>query len=246
MKKALLIIIIAAFVVAFGVVWKLGNNEPDAGSPTACTEEAKLCPDGSSVARTGPNCEFAPCPSQENIGRQCEGLGDASCPVDFECVQGCGPPVVRYPDDTPPSYFCQRTGYERPCPICLAKNTLIDTPLGEIAVQNMQKGAPVWTTTISGERVTGIVLLTSKTAVPSDHTVVRLILADGRELLVSPGHPTIDGRTIGALTAGDVYDGARVVSADRVQYSDGYTYDILSSGETGFYFANGILLDSSL
>jgi hypothetical protein len=29
---------------------------------TACTQEAKLCPDGSSVGRTGPNCEFAPCP----------------------------------------------------------------------------------------------------------------------------------------------------------------------------------------
>lgn len=28
-----------------------------------CTQEAKLCPDGSSVGRTGPNCEFAPCPS---------------------------------------------------------------------------------------------------------------------------------------------------------------------------------------
>lgn len=28
----------------------------------ACTEEAKLCPDGSAVGRTGPLCEFAPCP----------------------------------------------------------------------------------------------------------------------------------------------------------------------------------------
>ncbi len=26
----------------------------------ACTMEAKLCPDGSSVGRVGPNCEFAP------------------------------------------------------------------------------------------------------------------------------------------------------------------------------------------
>jgi len=26
-----------------------------------CTQEAKLCPDGSSVSRTGPNCEFPPC-----------------------------------------------------------------------------------------------------------------------------------------------------------------------------------------
>ena len=29
----------------------------------ACTEEAKICPDGSSVGRAGPDCNFAPCPS---------------------------------------------------------------------------------------------------------------------------------------------------------------------------------------
>lgn len=29
----------------------------------ACTQEAKLCTDGSYVARSGPNCEFAPCPT---------------------------------------------------------------------------------------------------------------------------------------------------------------------------------------
>lgn len=29
----------------------------------ACTMEAKLCPDGSSVGRTGSNCDFAPCPT---------------------------------------------------------------------------------------------------------------------------------------------------------------------------------------
>jgi len=29
---------------------------------TACTEEAKICSDGSAVGRTWPNCEFAPCP----------------------------------------------------------------------------------------------------------------------------------------------------------------------------------------
>jgi hypothetical protein len=28
----------------------------------ACTEEAKLCSDGSAVGRVGPKCEFAPCP----------------------------------------------------------------------------------------------------------------------------------------------------------------------------------------
>jgi len=35
---------------------------------SACTMEAKVCPDGSSVGRTGPNCEFAPCPGSEWSG----------------------------------------------------------------------------------------------------------------------------------------------------------------------------------
>ncbi|MCB1591905.1 MAG: hypothetical protein KDI90_05580 [Alphaproteobacteria bacterium] len=35
-----------------------------ASEPVMCTMEAKLCPDGSYVSRTGPNCEFAPCPGE--------------------------------------------------------------------------------------------------------------------------------------------------------------------------------------
>jgi putative hemolysin len=44
--------------------WKFYRKEcqPGAGNKTACTMEAKLCPDGSSVGRSGPNCEFAKCP----------------------------------------------------------------------------------------------------------------------------------------------------------------------------------------
>lgn len=34
----------------------------------ACTMEAKLCPDGSAVGRTGPNCEFAKCPDIRVVG----------------------------------------------------------------------------------------------------------------------------------------------------------------------------------
>ncbi|MDR3642650.1 MAG: carboxypeptidase-like regulatory domain-containing protein [Candidatus Doudnabacteria bacterium] len=32
-------------------------------SPIDCTQEARQCPDGSYVSRSGPNCEFAACPS---------------------------------------------------------------------------------------------------------------------------------------------------------------------------------------
>ncbi|MDO8569248.1 MAG: Hint domain-containing protein [bacterium] len=123
---------------------------------------------------------------------------------------------------------------------------MIDTPLGAVLVQDLEKGAPVWTVNKLGKRVLGVVLKTSKTPVPPGHKMVKLVLLDGRTLLVSPGHPTVDGRRVGDIIAGDVYDNTRVISSDRVLYGDKYTYDILVSGETGFYFANGVLLDSTL
>ncbi|HRZ34068.1 MAG TPA: Gmad2 immunoglobulin-like domain-containing protein [Candidatus Moranbacteria bacterium] len=65
------VIIILAIIVA-GIslyLWKGVNfknnptvNMPKKNKPVACTEEAKICPDGSAVGRTAPNCEFAPCP----------------------------------------------------------------------------------------------------------------------------------------------------------------------------------------
>lgn len=33
--------------------------------PSYCTQEVMTCPDGSSVSRIGPNCEFAPCTTQQ-------------------------------------------------------------------------------------------------------------------------------------------------------------------------------------
>ena len=32
------------------------------GGAIACTMDAKMCPDGTYVGRTGPSCEFTPCP----------------------------------------------------------------------------------------------------------------------------------------------------------------------------------------
>ena len=40
-------------------------SEPKiSGKNIYCTQEAKLCSDGSYVGRTGPNCEFAECPGK--------------------------------------------------------------------------------------------------------------------------------------------------------------------------------------
>ncbi|MES2668434.1 MAG: hypothetical protein V4644_01935 [Patescibacteria group bacterium] len=57
---------LAALFLIVGIGSFLYRNtveRPSGAAPfTACTMEAKLCPDGSSVGRTGPSCEFAQCP----------------------------------------------------------------------------------------------------------------------------------------------------------------------------------------
>jgi hypothetical protein len=334
-EKGFINILLIAFAVVFiGAIVYFALNQQIITSPTpaskpapapkTCTQEAKQCPDGSYVSRTGSNCEFAECPItnpspnslpiieckkdfdcpssqyscetirgagtacpsndpscvptstivegvcklKENnrcnadtdcvagllchknicispVGRQCNGPSDISCPSDYECVQGCGLPVPR-PNEPEPAYFCQLKGYYRPCPICLAVNTLIDTPSGAIPVQQLREGMQVWTVDKFNNRIVGVVQKTSKVQVPPTHKMVHLVLDDERELFVSLGHPTIDGRTVGDLIQGDLYDGASVTSVGRVSYDGNATHDILPSGDTGFYWANGILVGSTL
>ncbi len=71
--------------------------------PVACTDEAKICPDGSYVGRTGLNCEFTECPaiqteegttakldqkisSKEISITPLEVVSDSRCPSDVQCV----------------------------------------------------------------------------------------------------------------------------------------------------------------
>lgn len=68
-------------------------------TPAACTLEAKICPDGSAVGRSGPNCEFAACPDVST-----ELPADSTDPVDQgsitsfeECVAAGNPVMESYP-----------------------------------------------------------------------------------------------------------------------------------------------------
>ena len=62
-------------------------------SQIACTMEAKICPDGSAVGRTGPNCEFEACPeascnyddtTKNYIGKSL----DECSRIRFSCTEG--------------------------------------------------------------------------------------------------------------------------------------------------------------
>jgi hypothetical protein len=133
-----------------------------------------------------------------------------------------------------------------PCPICLVGNTLIDTPSGPIAVSELRVGMSVWTANALGKLYAARILKTARVSVSWGHPVVHIRLSDGRELWASPAHPTADGRALGSLRRGDIVDGAQVFSLEQLAYPDTMTYDILPAGNTGFYWANGILMGSTL
>lgn len=97
-------IIIAVLIIIAGIfAYDLSRTGP--ASPVACTAEAKMCPDGSYVGRTGPDCAFAACPSappapitvSAKLGEGAAALGivvtpvalveDSRCSIDVACIQ---------------------------------------------------------------------------------------------------------------------------------------------------------------
>lgn len=55
----IILVILLLIGLAVFAYMRIDNVEPE---PQACTMEAKICPDGTTVGRTGPNCQFAACP----------------------------------------------------------------------------------------------------------------------------------------------------------------------------------------
>jgi len=88
-NKKLVFVALAVLIfagVSFGVyyMWLFNNSEQ-----IICTMEAKLCPDGSYVGRTGPNCEFEKCPD-EGEEPACQDLcGDGICQEVVCMAIGC-------------------------------------------------------------------------------------------------------------------------------------------------------------
>jgi hypothetical protein len=132
------------------------------------------------------------------------------------------------------------------CPVCLAVGTRIDTPSGQIAVEELRLGMLAWTLDAHGKRSAMPILEVNSVRAPAGHLMTHLSLSDGRELWVSPGHPTADGYLVNQLVSGGAYDGAVIQSTRLERYTGERTFDLLVAGDTGFYWANGILLASTL
>lgn len=103
------LIIGAVIIVIVGAAWFLvPRTYVDVLQPepeqVGCTMEAKICPDGSAVGRSGPKCEFAACPSPSAtsttlttyLGGTVTGMNvsinprevvsDSRCPTGVQCI----------------------------------------------------------------------------------------------------------------------------------------------------------------
>ncbi|MDP4007381.1 MAG: hypothetical protein Q8P55_02185 [bacterium] len=80
MHKILIAVVILMGVIILGLVAAVFLL-PGENKTTACTQEAKICSDGSAVGRTGPNCEFTPCPEELTSGIEGMVLLGPLCPV---------------------------------------------------------------------------------------------------------------------------------------------------------------------
>lgn len=138
-----------------------------------------------------------------------------------------------------PVYQCYPNGC--PYPICLSPDTRIKTNTIQKRVADIKEGDLVLTDNEKPVKV----LKTNKVEV-KNHKILKVTLNDATVLEVSPGHPTADGRLFKDLKWGDSLDKRLVVEIKQILYNYKYTYDILPDSSTGNYYANGVLIGSTL
>lgn len=129
---------------------------------------------------------------------------------------------------------------------CLPASARIDTPDGPRRVDELRRGDIVWSVDASGNRLQAPLLRVGSVEVGDQHQLIRVRLSDGRAVEASWYHPTAGGGIVGELAPGSNLDGSTVVEVRSVRANGHQTFDILPGGPTGLYFAEGVLLGSTL
>ena len=125
-RNLLVVVFLVAILLGVGILFS-GSRDRDEG--VACTMEAKLCPDGSAVGRTGPNCEFAECPGETvDTGN---GIGGSIIPhtsgIRGVVLRGPLCPVVREGEECPDapyatSVYVRRSESSNSAPLATTKS----------------------------------------------------------------------------------------------------------------------------
>lgn len=142
----IIFIVIAVVIIALAFQYS---------QPSVCTQEAKICPDGSAVGRTGPNCEFAPCPSSCICPQGFIPSPDGSyCLVDCKPDQACPAIAVQCQNATqqcvcPEGYVLEGNVCNPKCyystPKCLMPSFLCNTTSNGAASVCEETGGTVTT-----------------------------------------------------------------------------------------------------
>ncbi len=207
-----------------------------------CGKCGDVCPGSFPYCNNG-TCGTPPCTSPSPCGSSGACCGSSCCGPGQICCSVPGPvssgPSCQAPDPT--THTC-----EKGCPLCVcaAPDTPIATPLGDRPIASLRVGDLVYS--VDGEAVVPVPLAAVHREPVEHHRVVRVVLANGRVLEISPRHPTADGRTFADLRAGARLDGVEIVSADVVPYAHAFTYDILPASTTATYFAAGARIGTTM
>lgn len=97
-KETTTIVLAIIFSIAIFGVWSMFGGTKNNQEATYCTMEAKQCPDGSYVGRSGPNCEFAKCPTFSQP-TSTEGILPYNSGIKGEVMLGPTCPVIQNPPD---------------------------------------------------------------------------------------------------------------------------------------------------
>jgi hypothetical protein len=119
-------IIVLIIIVVGGIYW--GWTYYQQPKPVVCTQDAKVCPDGSSVGRVLPDCDFKECPSITHTGWLTS--TDAKTGLSFQYPSTLGTQYISL-TDWPPKIQVLNTAY-----VCTAGGSEI-MPAGQTAEQTI-------------------------------------------------------------------------------------------------------------
>ncbi len=120
-KNKITLLVVSAIILIAGasfIAWSKLSNQP---KTAPCTQEAKLCPDGSYVSRSEPNCEFAQCPDgSSNLWKT---ITDSKTGITFKYPEKLLTNYI-FTQSWPPKVAVSDKKYELDCPETPAESSL--------------------------------------------------------------------------------------------------------------------------
>lgn len=123
----------------------------------------------------------------------------------------------------------------------LSNETRISTPDLDVLISEIMAGDLI----LTDDQEAVLVKAVSKKEL-KDQKLWRVTFSDAIYLEGTANHLTADGKRFGNLMIGDYVDGRQVIEKNLVPYPYKYVYDILPDSKSASYYANGILVKSTL